>query len=280
MLTLRRSSLLLIGLLAVSACATRPPADDPEAIAEFEQNNDPLEPFNRAMYAVHDGIDTVVLRPSAKVYQTVIPQPVRNGVRNALSNLRSPVVAMNDLLQGEPDRLLVTVGRFMINTTFGLGGIFDVARDTGMPGHVEDFGQTLATWGVGEGPFLFIPIIGPSNPRDLTGVGIGFVADPLYWILANNGNVGDNLAWARLGLTVLDTREELLETIDAVNETSLDPYATFRSAYRQSRKQQILNQGEYPSQAGPLAREPVVPVEPGGLPGTLSVPGTGTARPR
>lgn len=280
MSTLRRSSLLLIGLLAVSACATRPPADDPEAVAEFEQNNDPLEPFNRAMYAVHDGIDTVVLRPSAKVYQTVIPQPVRGGVRNALSNLRSPVVAVNDLLQGEPDRLLVTVGRFMINTTFGLGGIFDVAAAAGMPGHVEDFGQTFATWGVGEGPFLFIPVLGPSNPRDLTGFGLGMAADPLTWIIANNGNTAENLGYARLGLTVLDTREDLLETVDAVNETSLDPYATFRSAYRQSRNQQIRNAGERPSQAGPLAREPVIPDEPGALPGTLSVPGTGTARPR
>jgi phospholipid-binding lipoprotein MlaA len=276
MLSLQRSSLLLVGLLAVSACATRPPADEPEAVAEFEQNNDPLEPFNRAMYAVNDGLDTVLLRPAAKVYQTVLPQPVRTGVRNVLANLRSPVVAVNDLLQGNPDRLLVTVGRFMINTTFGLGGIFDVAGNTGMPGHVEDFGQTFATWGVGEGPFLYLPVLGPSNPRDLTGFAVGIAADPLTWILANNGNTGDNLGYARLGLTVLDTREGLLETIDAVNDTSLDPYATFRSAYRQSRNQQIRNAGEAPSRAGPLA----VPAQVG--PEVVSEPayGTGTSRPR
>ena len=253
MSTLRRTSMLLVGLLAVSACATRPPASEPEALADNQAANDPIEPFNRAMYAVNDGLDTVLLRPAAKAYQFVVPQPVRTGVRNVLANLRSPVIAANDLLQGNPDRLLVTVGRFMINTTFGLGGIFDVAGATGMPGHTEDFGQTFASWGVGEGPYLFVPLIGPSNPRDLVGYGAGLAADPLTWVLANNGNTAENIGYARLGLTVLDTREGLLETLDSVKATSLDPYATLRSAYRQSRGQQIRNAGERPSTAGPLA---------------------------
>lgn len=276
MLSLRRSSLLLAGLLVVSACATRPPADEPEAVAEFEQTNDPLEPFNRTMFAVHNGIDTVVLRPAAKVYETVLPQPVRTGVGNVLSNLRSPVIAVNDLLQGNPDRLLVTVGRFMINTTFGLGGIFDVAGATGMPGHSEDFGQTLATWGVGEGPYLFIPVLGPNNPRDLVGRGADVAADPLTWILANNGNTAENLGYARLGLTILDARANLLDTIDSVNETSLDPYATFRSAYRQNRNQQIRNAGELPSTAGPLARR----AQPGNAAAAEPDAGTGAPQPR
>ncbi|RKK04546.1 VacJ family lipoprotein [Pseudoroseomonas wenyumeiae] len=254
MSSLRRPSLLLLGLLALSACATRPPASEPEALAEFEQNNDPFEPFNRAMYAVNTGIDDVVLRPAAKVYQFAVPQPVRTGVRNVLGNLRTPVIAVNDLLQGEPDRLLVTVGRFMINTTFGLGGIFDVAAATGMPGHTEDFGQTFATWGIGEGPFLFLPILGPTNPRDLVGYGAGVAADPLTWILPDGGPTAEGLGYSRLGLTVVDTREGLLETVDAINETSLDPYATFRSGYRQNRNQQIRNAGELPATAGPLAQ--------------------------
>jgi phospholipid-binding lipoprotein MlaA len=276
MLSLRRSSLLLAGLLVVSACATRPPADEPEAVAEFEQNNDPLEPFNRTMFAVHNGIDTVVLRPAAKVYETVLPQPVRTGVGNVLSNLRSPVIAVNDLLQGSPDRLLVTVGRFMINTTFGLGGIFDVAGATGMPGHSEDFGQTLATWGVGEGPYLFIPVLGPNNPRDLVGRGADVAADPLTWIVANNGNTAENLDYARWGLAILDTRASLLDTIDSVNETSLDPYATFRSAYRQNRNQQIRNAGELPSTAGPLAHR----AQPGNATAAEPDAGTGAPQPR
>jgi phospholipid-binding lipoprotein MlaA len=276
MLSLRRSSLLLAGLLVVSACATRPPANEPEAVAEFEQNNDPLEPFNRTMFAVNNGIDTVVLRPAAKVYVAVLPQPVRTGVGNVLSNLRSPVIAVNDLLQGNPDRLLVTVGRFMINTTFGLGGIFDVAGATGMPGHSEDFGQTLATWGVGEGPYLFIPLLGPNNPRDLVGRGADVAADPLTWIAANNGNTAENLDYARWGLAVLDARANLLDTIDAVNETSLDPYATFRSAYRQNRNQQIRNAGELPSTAGPLARRS----QPGNAVAAEPDAGTGAPQPR
>ncbi|MBO1074823.1 MlaA family lipoprotein [Roseomonas marmotae] len=250
---LRRPSLLLLGLLALSACATRPPASDPEALAEYEQTNDPLEPLNRGLYAVNTGIDTVVLRPAAKVYRAVLPQPVRTGVRNVLANLRSPVIAANDLLQGEPDRLLVTVGRFMINTTFGIGGIFDVAASAGMPGHREDFGQTLAAWGVGEGPFLFVPLLGPSNPRDLVGFGADVAADPIRWAGVDSDTL-DSVRWTRLGLTVLDTREGLLETIDNVNSTSLDPYATLRSAYRQNRNQQIRNAGELPATAGPLAQ--------------------------
>ena len=152
---------LVVPLAAMLAgCATRPPASDPEAVAEFVANNDPIEPFNRSMFAVHQAIDGAILRPINVAYR-VLPQPVRNSVASVLSNLRTPVVLLNDMLQGQPRRAGDTLGRFVVNTTVGLGGIFDVAESYfGVPVHYEDFGQTLATFGVGEGPFLFIPVLG------------------------------------------------------------------------------------------------------------------------
>ena len=224
----------------LGACATRPPADDPEAVAEFKQNNDPIEPFNRGSFAVHQTIDRYALEPVARGYRNVVPQPVRTGVRNVLANLRTPVIFLNDVLQGESRRAGDTLGRFVVNSTLGVGGIFDVAGNRmGVRGHDEDFGQTLARWGVGEGPFLFIPVLGPSNPRDLTGFGVDIASHPLTW--AGGGAAVDALTYGRAGATVVDTREGLLETLDDVNRTSLDPYATLRSAYRQRRRAQIDN---------------------------------------
>lgn len=232
--------ILLAGLLAVTGCATRPPADDPEAIAEFRENNDPAEPFNRRMYGVHDAIDRNVLRPVAVGYRQVVPGPVRLGVRNVLGNLRSPVILLNDMLQGNPQRAGDTLGRFVVNSTVGLGGIFDVAgNQLGVRGHTEDFGQTLATWGVGEGPYVFVPVLGPSNPRDLAGFGVDIATNPFTWL--GQGPAVDALSYSRAGATVVDTREDLIEVLDDVNRSSLDPYATLRSGYRQRRNAEIGN---------------------------------------
>lgn len=240
---LRRYALLLLlaaCLPGLGACATRPPADEPEAIAEFEQNNDPIEPFNRGSYAVHRAIDRNVLEPVARGYRAVVPAPVRTGVRNVLANLRTPVVLANDILQGESRRAGDTLGRFVVNSTLGVAGIFDVAGTRmGVRGHTEDFGQTFARWGIGEGPYLFIPVIGPSNPRDLAGFGLGIAADPLTWI--GQGAAVDGLVYGRAGATVVDTREELLDPLADVERTSLDSYATLRSAYRQRRRAEIQN---------------------------------------
>jgi len=226
---------------ALAGCAMRPPADDPEAQEEFRANNDPIEPFNRAMYDVHQAIDTAVLRPVAVAYRAVVPPPVRTGVSNLLSNLRSPVILANDALQGETQRFGETLGRFLINSTIGIGGLIDVARDMGIPPHTEDFGQTFAVAGIGEGPFLFIPILGPSNPRDLVGFGLGIAADPLTWLTFGNADAMDIFNLARTGATVVSTRESLLDALDDVQRTSLDPYATLRSAYRQQRAREIAN---------------------------------------
>ncbi len=234
------TALIVTGL---AGCATRPPASDPEALAEFVANNDPMEPLNRGLYEVNNAIDTVALRPAAVAYRTLVPGPVREGVRNALGNLRAPTILMNDLLQGEMDRAGRTATRFLINSTLGIGGIVDVAEwQFGIRGHGEDFGQTLANWGVGEGPFLFLPVLGPSNLRDLTGAGVDAVASPWFWF--GQGEVVEILRWVRTGMTVLDAREGVLDTLDTLYATSLDPYATLRSAYRQRRNNEIRNLGE------------------------------------
>lgn len=241
----------LLALAILTGCATRPDPSDPDEVAEFKQTNDPIEPFNRSMFAVHQGIDRVILRPVAVAYRDVVPQPLRTGIRNVLGNLRTPVILANDMLQGEPRRAGDTLGRFLINSTLGLGGILDVADDHfGVKGHSEDYGQTLAVWGVGEGAYLFIPVLGPSNPRDLAGFGLGIASDPLTWV--GQGVTVDVLTGTRAGMTVVDTRESLIEVIDIVNRESLDPYATLRSAYRQRRNAEIrnTNDGTAPAAAG------------------------------
>jgi phospholipid-binding lipoprotein MlaA len=242
-----RLLLCLVAGLALAGCATRPGADDPEALAEFEATNDPIEPWNRAMFQVNEGIDTLVLRPAAEAYRILLPQPVRLGVRNVLGNLRTPVILLNDALQGETDRFGTTLGRFLLNSTLGIGGIFDVAAEHfDLPGHTEDFGQTLAVWGVREGPYLFIPVLGPSNPRDVFGFGVDIATHPLTWV---TGHPWEGIGYGRTAATAVDTREGLIEPIDEVRRTSLDPYATFRSAYRQIRATEIANTRRAPPAA-------------------------------
>jgi len=233
--------LLLAACLGVAACATRPPASDPEAVAEFEATNDPIEPLNRVSYTVHSAIDTLALRPAAEMYRLLLPPQLRTGVRNVLANLSTPVILLNDALQGETQRFGETLGRFVLNSTLGIAGIFDVATSFGLPAHSEDFGQTLAVWGVGEGPYLFIPVLGPSNPRDLGGFGVDLASNPLNWVTGND-NVDAALV-TRGVLTVLDLREGLIDPLDALTENSLDPYAALRSAYRQRREAEIRNRG-------------------------------------
>jgi phospholipid-binding lipoprotein MlaA len=239
-----RLACLALALGALAGCATRPDPADPEAVAEFRATNDPIEPLNRGVYFVNEGLDTLVVRPATELYRIALPPEVRTGVRNVLGNLRTPVILANDLLQGEGARAQVTASRFVVNSTAGVLGLFDVAKNWGLPAHTEDFGQTLAVWGVGPGPYLYLPVLGPSNPRDAAGFAAGIAADPLTWVGGANA-----AGYARTGLTVLDTRESLIEPLDQVRATSLDPYATIRSAYRQRRAAEIGNRGEAPAAA-------------------------------
>jgi phospholipid-binding lipoprotein MlaA len=235
----RKLFLLVAGVLAcgLPGCATQPPASDPDAVADYQETNDPLEPTNRVFYAVNNGIDSAVLRPVAQAYVNVVPRTVRTGIHNVLANLSSPVVLANDILQTKSARAGDTLMRVLINTTVGVAGLFDFATGWGYPSHDTDFGITLGLWGVPEGPFLFLPILGPSDPRDATGFGVDIAMDPLTWV--GKGAVVTALGYTRYGLSAIDQRAALLDQVDSIKKTALDPYATFRSLYRQYRASEL-----------------------------------------
>ena len=222
---------------ALAACATPPPASDPAALADFKQTNDPLEPSNRVLYEVNNALDEVVLRPLAVGYINAVPDVVRTKVHNALDNLSSPVLLANDMMQGKPRLAGDTLMRFVINSTIGVGGFFDPAEGFGYPEHSSDFGITMALWGVPEGPFLYLPVLGPSDPRDAGGFGIDIVIDPFTWL--GNGFVVSDMYIMRYGFTAVDARADLIPDLEKVKEQALDPYATFRSLYRQHRHAEI-----------------------------------------
>lgn len=226
--------LLAATLLGFGACASKPA--DQLAQQEADDANDPLEPTNRFFYRVNDGLDTYILRPVAVAYRDVVPGAVRRPIHNVLANMSSPVVFTNDVLEAKSRRAGTTMMRFILNTTVGIGGLFDVATDLGYPQHDADFGVTLALWGVGSEPFLFLPVLGPSNVRDATGFGADIAIDPLTW--ASFGG-SKTLGYARFGLGAVDARERVIDTVDSVKKTALDPYATFRSLYRQNRASEI-----------------------------------------
>jgi phospholipid-binding lipoprotein MlaA len=260
---LRRWCVAGVLLSVLAGCATKPPASDPDALAEYNETNDPLEPANRVFYAVNNGLDTVILRPAAEAYVHVLPEAVRNGVHNVLSNLGTPVQLGNDILEGKPRRAGDTTMRFLINSTAGVLGIFDFAKDWGYPNHDSDFGMTLADWGLPEGPFLFLPVLGPTDPRDAAGFGVDTTADPFNWV--GKGVAVSGLNWGRFALNALDQRSRVLGTFDEIKKTALDPYATFRSLYRQHRRAQIEEMRNdhretipvwFPKRAGEVVNEP------------------------
>jgi phospholipid-binding lipoprotein MlaA len=207
---------------------------------QAEDANDPFEGGNRVMFDVNQVLDEVLLRPVAVAYRAVLPDFAQDGVRNFMNNLNSPVIFANDVLQGEGDRAGTTLLRFGINSTIGIGGLIDVAKELDLPYHDEDFGQTLGTWGAGEGPYFYFLVMGPSNVRDFTGFVVDRAFDPLTYV--NWGD--DELEYVPLGRTVLnviDLRARNIETLDEIERASVDYYASIRSLYRQSRADAIRN---------------------------------------
>lgn len=224
--------------LGVSACATSGGVNSEAVYVGNEQIHDPMEGLNRGIFAFNEVVDKTVLEPVARGYRWVAPKPIRTGVRNFLRNLKSPIVMGNELLQGDLEGFANASGRLFINTLLGVGGIFDIADMGGIPYEPEDFGQTLAVWGVGNGPYVMIPILGPSTARDATGMLVDSFADPVRIYLFNTDR--EWLHYTRIGVSAIDQREELLDVIDDLRRNSFDYYAALRSAYYQ-RRQALVN---------------------------------------
>lgn len=194
---------------------------------------DPLEPVNRAIHGLNQVVDTLLLEPIARGYVAVTPYPVRDGVSNMLDNLREPVNMANALMQGDVAHGFVSFWRFILNSTFGVAGLFDFASaNTDLTYRREDFGQTLGHYGIGHGPYLVLPLMGPSSLRDAIGFGVDVVIDPMTYAL------GDG-TYIRAGVTVLDSRADALPITDDIDANALDPYATYRSTYLQYRAKQV-----------------------------------------
>jgi len=198
-------------------------------------DNDPLEIPNRMFFAFNEALDFAVIRPIAVTYRFIVPTGVRDTVRNFLRNLRTPVTLANDLLQGDLERAEVTFTRFFINSTIGILGLFDIAAESGFNYHEEDFGQTMGTYGAGEGFYLVLPILGPSSLRDGGGRIIDILMDPLTYLAPTE------VGLARAVTSGVDYRSRSIDTLDELQADSLDFYARVRSLYRQSRENDINN---------------------------------------
>lgn len=199
---------------------------------------DPFETPNRLIFAVNDAMDVIIFKPVATTYDFWTPEPLKNSLRNVLRNLATPVTLLNDVLQGNLKRAQTTLGRFVLNSTIGFAGLGDPATEMGLNYHYEDFGQTLAVHGVGEGFYLVLPVLGPSSLRHTAGRAVDVVSDPLTWVLWNKPLV---YRFSRRPAQGLVNRAELLGTLSDIKSTSVDYYATIRSTYRQNRLKEINN---------------------------------------
>jgi phospholipid-binding lipoprotein MlaA len=220
---MRRRSRLVTTFLALllSSCAIVRPA---------QETSDPWEGWNRRVFAFNDAIDRRVMKPVSEGYLKVVPSPIRTVVTNFFDNLMYINVFLNSYLQGKGKQGYADMGRFLINSTLGLGGLIDIASDLGIPKNEEDFGQTLAVWGFGEGPYLVLPLLGPSSFRDAPGYAFSAFTHPLTYY------GGDQIVSASLGaLSVVDQRARVKGVFELINAAALDRYIFIREAYRQRR---------------------------------------------
>lgn len=206
-----------------------------------DEANDPIEPVNRFIFGFNEAFYTLFLRPASEIYQFFFPPVIRDAVGNALDNVSGPKILANDLLQGEWMRGWETTERMAVNTTLGLGGLFDPAKDWfGIEKHNEDFGQTLAVWGVPELFYLVLPAFGPSSPRDAVGkLGVDPYFDPLDMYLENTHR--GSALWMHKAFGAVDEYGGVMSELDQIKKTSVDYYAAIRSMYRQKREAEIRN---------------------------------------
>ena len=213
-------------------------SDDFETTTLEDEIYDPFEPVNRAIFSFNNVADRIVLEPIAKGYKK-LPSPIQSGISNFLSNLRAPLVVVNQILQGQGENAVQSSGRFIVNSTVGVLGLFDVAEKMGLEEKKEDYGQTLATWGVGDGFYIVLPLFGPSNLRDTSGMVLTMLTDPINAYAVNEGE-----AWLvpmRTATNAVDQRSQIIDEVNALRDNSVDYYAAVRSSYYQNRKAAINN---------------------------------------
>lgn len=258
--TSRTATLLLAAALTLSLAACATPPTDPAERAEFDKTNDPLEPFNRDVLDFNLWVNRNALTPVAREYVDLVPEGGRNAIRHFLDNLGEPIVFANNVLQGEFKRASDTAVRFVMNTTFGIGGTFDFATKAGLEKQTGDFGQTLYSWGVDDGPYLVLPILGPSNPRDAVGFGVDSYGDP-WGQLAGDFNYW-YLGIVRGAVNGIDMWSRNMDNFDQLQKSAIDFYSELRTVFRQNRAS-VLRHGEPAPlpDLDTLYRDPAAPPE-------------------
>lgn len=244
-----RVVLMLIAALALGSCAAKPPAGDLAAIAEYKSTNDPLEPMNRAMFEFNQELDRIILKPIATIYRDKVPEPAQASVLNFMHNIDTPMNFANEVLQLKLKKAGISLSRFAINSTIGVAGLFDPASTLGLRYNNEDFGQTLGRYGVPEGPYLMIPLLGPSNPRDAFGDLVDAYFNPIGSVVPIEVRGGISV------VSFVDSRSRSIDLLDELERTSLDFYAAARSALRQRRQDAVENDGEGGSESDDLDLE-------------------------
>ncbi len=230
--------LISVNVFAAASDDVKTSSDDFDTTTFEDEIYDPFESVNRAIFSFNNTADRIILEPVAKGYKK-LPSPIQSGMGNFINNLKLPLAAFNQLLQGQGKNAAESTGRFFVNSTLGIFGLIDVAEKMGLEQKEEDFGQTLATWGVGDGFYVVLPLFGPSNVRDTTGMVLTMMTDPINAYASNQGE-----AWLipmRTAANAIDQRSQIIDEVNALRDNSIDYYAAVRSSYYQNRKAAIMN---------------------------------------